>query len=52
MDVVMLARLQFAATCWQTPDLPAGMYFWKVFVRDARGYMNRTNQRPLALTIK
>jgi hypothetical protein len=41
-----------AATCWQTPALPAGTYFWKVFVRDACGYMNRTNQRPLAFTIK
>lgn len=40
------------ATCWQTPDLLSGTYFWKVFVRDARGYMNRTNQRPLAFVVR
>ena len=38
--------------CWQTPDLKPSTYFWKVFVRDARGYMNRTNQRPYAFMIK
>jgi len=38
--------------CWQTPSLKAGTYFWKVFVRDARGYMNRTNQRPYAFLIQ
>jgi hypothetical protein len=38
-------------TCWTPPALPRGTYFWKVFVRDARGYMNRTNQRPLAFKI-
>jgi len=37
--------------CWQTQNLQAGTYFWKVFVRDANGYMNRTNQRPQAFTI-
>ncbi len=35
-----------SATCWQAPDLKPGIYQWKVFVRDGRGYMNRTNQRP------
>jgi murein DD-endopeptidase MepM/ murein hydrolase activator NlpD len=40
-----------AATCWMPPALPRGTYFWKVFVRDARGYMNRTNQRPVAFKI-
>ncbi len=39
-------------TCWQPPDLKSGTYYWKVFVRDARGYMNRTNQRPFAFIIR
>ncbi len=39
-------------TCWQPPALTAGTYYWKVFVRDARGFMNRTNQRPYAFVIK
>ncbi|MGH2520927.1 MAG: M23 family metallopeptidase [Anaerolineales bacterium] len=38
-------------TCWQTPSLKAGTYYWKVFVRDAQGYMNRTNQRPYAFIV-
>jgi len=38
--------------CWQAPTLKAGTYFWKVFVRDGRGYMNRTNQRPYAFVMK
>jgi murein DD-endopeptidase MepM/ murein hydrolase activator NlpD len=38
-------------TCWQTPKLKSGTYYWKVFVRDARGYMNRTNQRPYAFVV-
>jgi murein DD-endopeptidase MepM/ murein hydrolase activator NlpD len=38
--------------CWQPPDLKPGTYYWKVFVRDARGYMNRTNQRPFAFIIR
>jgi hypothetical protein len=38
-------------TCYQPPRLSAGTYLWKVFVRDARGYMNRTNQRPNAFRI-
>jgi hypothetical protein len=33
-------------SCWQTPALARGTYAWKVFVRDADGHMNRTNQRP------
>jgi hypothetical protein len=41
-----------AGTCWTPPTLPRGTYFWKVFVRDARGYMNRTKQRPLAFKIR
>jgi hypothetical protein len=39
-------------TCWQAPDLPSGTYFWKVFVRDARGFMNRTNQMPLVFVVQ
>jgi len=39
-------------TCWQPPNLSSGTYYWKVFVRDARGYMNRTNQRPFAFIIR
>jgi hypothetical protein len=39
-------------TCWQPPNLSSGTYYWKVFVRDARGYMNRTNQRPFAFVIR
>lgn len=38
--------------CWQAPDLPSGSYLWKVFVRDARGFMNRTNQRPEVFEIR
>lgn len=34
------------ASCWQTPPLPAGQYYWKVFVRDGQGWMTRPNQRP------
>jgi hypothetical protein len=41
-----------ANMCWTPPALPRGTYFWKVFVRDARGFMNRTNQRPFAFTIR
>ena len=40
------------ATCWQAPDLKSGLYQWKVFVRDGRGYMNRTNQRPQVFTVR
>ncbi len=39
-------------SCWQAPALPEGVYLWKVFVRDARGWMNRTNQRPFAFVIR
>lgn len=38
-------------TCWQPPSLSAGTYYWKVLVRDARGFMNRTNQRPYAFIV-
>jgi hypothetical protein len=41
-----------ADTCWQAPPLPKGTYFWKVFVRDGSGYMNRTNQRPFVFKIR
>jgi hypothetical protein len=41
-----------AGTCWQTSALERGTYLWKVFVRDARGYMNRTNQRPFAFVMR
>lgn len=41
------------AYCWPIPHaLPVGTYYWKVFVRDATGLMNRTNQRPFAFTLK
>ena len=41
-----------SATCWQPPNLKPGTYSWKVFVRDAHGSMNRTNQRPLLFTVR
>jgi len=41
-----------SATCWQAPKLDPGTYFWKVFVRDAGGVMNRTNQRPFAFVMR
>ena len=40
------------AQCWTPPALGTGRYFWKVFVRDARGYMNRTNDRPTDFRIQ
>ena len=40
------------ADCWQTPPLPPGTYFWKVFVRDGNGFMNRTNQRPFVFKLR
>jgi hypothetical protein len=41
-----------AETCWQAPHLAPGRYYWKVFVRDGQGRMNRTNQRPFAFSIR
>jgi len=41
-----------AADCWTPPSLAPGTYFWKVFVRDARGHMNRTNDRPSIFKIQ
>ncbi len=41
-----------ADTCWQTPPLVPGTYYWKVFVRDGSGLMNRTNQRPFVFKIR
>jgi len=38
--------------CYTTPSLAPGTYFWKVFVTDGAGLMNRTNQRPLAVVIR
>jgi hypothetical protein len=35
-----------AAPCWTPTDLPPGTYYWKGFVRDGQGHMNRTNERP------
>jgi len=35
-------------TCWTPPALASGTYYWKVFVRDETGAMNRPNQRPWA----
>ena len=32
--------------CWSPPISGHGTYFWKVFVRDGQGRMNRTNDRP------
>jgi murein DD-endopeptidase MepM/ murein hydrolase activator NlpD len=37
---------------WQAPPLPAGDYFWKVQVRDARGWLNRPTQRPWVFRVK
>jgi murein DD-endopeptidase MepM/ murein hydrolase activator NlpD len=34
------------ADCWTPPTLAHGTFFWKVFVRDGQGHMNRTNDRP------
>jgi hypothetical protein len=54
----MVAGPQFADSgwiadqCWQTPALPKGTYFWKVFVRDGNGHMNRTNQRPYVFRLR
>jgi hypothetical protein len=39
-------------SCWRTPALGPGTYYWKVFVRDGEGHMNRTNQRPYAFKIR
>ena len=39
-------------TCWQTPALAQGTYYWKVFVRDGDGFMNRTNQRPFVFRLR
>jgi hypothetical protein len=39
-------------TCWQPPRLGRGVYWWKVLVRDARGYLNRTNQRPYLFRLR
>jgi hypothetical protein len=41
-----------ADDCWTPPPLGTGTYFWKVFVRDARGYMNRTYVRPTVFKIQ
>ena len=41
-----------AATCWTPPPLPRGTYYWKVFVRDGQGLMNRTNDRPRVFKIQ
>ncbi len=38
--------------CWRPLALKPGLYYWKVFVRDGRGYMNRTTQRPFAFVIR
>jgi murein DD-endopeptidase MepM/ murein hydrolase activator NlpD len=46
-----LESLWQTAACYQPPRLAPGTYLWKVFVRDARGYMNRTNQRPYAFVV-
>jgi len=35
-----------STTCWTPPELPAGLYYWKIFVRDALGHMSRTNDHP------
>lgn len=38
--------------CWRPPELSRGIYYWKVFVRDSKGFMNRTHQYPLAFVIR
>ena len=40
-----------AGYCWTPPALARGTYYWKVFVRDAQGHMNRTNDRPAIFRI-
>ncbi len=40
------------AACWTPPALPRGTYYWKVFVRDGQGHMNRTNDRPRVFKIE
>ena len=37
--------------CWTPPALAHGTYYWKVFVRDGQGHMNRTNERPYVFKI-
>jgi murein DD-endopeptidase MepM/ murein hydrolase activator NlpD len=41
-----------SVTCWEAPGLKPGIYQWKVFVRDGRGVMNRTNQRPQVFVVR
>lgn len=41
-----------SATCWKVPGLKPGAYQWKVLVRDGRGLMNRTNQRPQVFVVR
>lgn len=41
-----------SGTCWQTPPLPAGAYYWKVFVRDGNDALSRPNQRPFAFVLR
>ncbi len=35
-----------AGSCWTPPALAPGTYFWKVFVRDGQGHMNRPTDWP------
>lgn len=41
-----------AFNCWHPPDLPAGVYLWKVFVRDSTGGMTGIRQYPWAFVIR
>ena len=41
-----------AAQCWTPPSLAHGTYYWKAFVRDGQGRMNRTNDRPSVFRIE
>jgi murein DD-endopeptidase MepM/ murein hydrolase activator NlpD len=49
---VLLDSGWVSATCWAPTQMPAGAYEWKVFIRDANGWMNRTNQRPLRVQVR
>lgn len=38
--------------CWQPPELPSGLYYWKVIMLDANGFTNRPIQHPLAFYVR
>lgn len=38
--------------CWSPTGLQAGLYHWKVFVRDRAGHLNRTHDFPWAFIVQ